>query len=163
MAIIVDSESSNSASKNLPSRRSSPAPNYLPKEDTTPTTLISNFSNSHNHELGPLPGTASHQQASGIMSLNSNDPSLTGGVLIGKSANDKGRGDPTEQNRAGPKIAKESPFSKEEMKSEHLRNKPNLNFSISNILNKESNLMHSLRDNILSGKFWLWRTIRQLS
>lgn len=154
MAIIVDSESSNSASKNLPPRRSSPAPNCLPKEDTTPTNLISNISNSHNHELGPLPGTASHQQASGIMSLNSNDPSLIGGVPIGKSANDKGRGlDPTEQNRAGTKIAKESPFSKEEMKSEHLRNKPNLNFSISSILNKESNLMHSLRDNILSGKF----------
>ena len=83
-----------------------------------------------------------------MMSLGPNDSPFVNSVLV-KSIGDKSRLD---LNRVNNKLGKDSGGPKEELKSEHLRPKPNLNFSISNILSKENNLMHSLRDNFLSGK-----------
>ncbi len=156
MAIIADSEhSSQSAKKNS---SSSPSTSPVPaastaKVDTTPTSspTLANYANSFNCDLGSLhSSTSSHHSA---MSFSSSDSAFVNSVLM-KSMTDKGRSfDPLEYNRTSFKVNKETSATKEDQtKADFGQKQSNLNFSISNILNKESNLMHSLRDNILTGE-----------
>lgn len=145
MAIIADSEhSSQSAKKNSTSCRStSPGPASAVTADTTPTNspTLTNYANTFNCDLGSLHSTSTHHNA---MSFCSSDSSFVNSVLM-KSMAEKGRFD--------QKVNKDTCASKEDQsKTDYGRKQSNLNFSISNILNKESNLMHSLRDNILTGK-----------
>lgn len=144
MAIIAESEhSSQSAKKNgSSSGNTSPAPVSTVKVDTTPTSspTLTNYGNSFNSDLRSLHSSSTHHNA---MSFCSSDSSFVNSVLM-KSMAEKGRFD--------QKVNKETSKEDQTKTSDFGRKQSNLNFSISNILNKESNLMHSLRDNILTGK-----------
>lgn len=135
MAIIAESEAL--SDKNSPS---SPLTNSVTNNsDSIINNPLINYANSLAADLGAV-----NQQS--IMSLG--ESPFVNSVMTVKSLTDKSK---FEHVRTGSTKTKDQ--TKDEFKSDtQTRNKPNINFSISNILSKENNLMHNLRDNLLSGK-----------